>query len=141
MRDCKAVLYPSPTDDKSSTSRTATSDEHNTYRRLIGALIYLSVLTRPDESTSAGCILPPALLERNNCLGIAFTAQPRPLTLLGISYNNFTTPTSSRKTVSGYTFSLGSGTISYRSKLQSVVAESTAATEYVALGLTIVEAL
>ena len=48
---------------------------------------------------------------------------------------------SAGKSVSGYTFSLGSGTISYRNKLQSAVAKSTAEAEYVALGLSTAEVL
>ena len=32
MTDCKAVLYPSPADDKSITSTPATPEENSTYR-------------------------------------------------------------------------------------------------------------
>ena len=133
MTDCKSVLYPSPAEDKSASSHAATADEHGTYRQLIGSLIYLSVLTRPDitEAVSRLCrhMHAPTVAHLQDAffllsylkgtadLGITFTAQPGPLTLLGYSDNNFTTPTSSGKSVSGYTFSLGNGTISYRSKL------------------------
>ena len=48
MTDCKSVLYPNPAEDKSPTSLAATPDEQSTYRQLIGALICLSVLNRPD---------------------------------------------------------------------------------------------
>ena len=65
--------------------------------------------------------------------GVTCVAQLGTLPLIGHSDSNFTTPSSAGKSVSGcYVFSLGSGAISYRSKLQSNVAKST---EYVALGL------
>ena len=73
--------------------------------------------------------------------GVTFVAQPGDLSLVGHSDSNFTTPSSAGKSVSGYVFSLGSGAISYRSKLQSTVAKSTAEAEYVALGLATAEAL
>ena len=49
--------------------------------------------------------------------GVTFTARPGPLSLIGHSDSNFTTPSGAGKSVSGYVFSLGSGAISYRSKL------------------------
>ena len=74
-------------------------------------------------------------------MGVVFSAQPGSLALVGHSDSNFTTPSSAGKSVSGYVFSLGSGVVSYRSKLQSTVAKSTAEAEYVALGLATAEAL
>ena len=74
-------------------------------------------------------------------MGVLFSAQPGSLALVGHSDSNFTTPSSAGKSVSGYVFSLGSGVISYGSKLQSTVAKSTAEAEYVALGLATAEAL
>ena len=68
-------------------------------------------------------------------LGVTFTAQPGSLTLVGHSDSNFTTPNNVGKSVSGYIFSLGSGAVSYRSKLQFNEAKSNVEAEYVALGL------
>ena len=59
-------------------------------------------------------------------MGITFRAMPKPLTLHGFSDINFTTPDSSGKSISGYVFSMGSGASSYRSRLQSTIAKSTA---------------
>ena len=74
-------------------------------------------------------------------MGITFRAVPGPLTFHGFSDSNFTTPDSGGKSVSGYIFRMGSGAISYRSRLQSTVAKSTAKAEYVALGLATAEAI
>jgi hypothetical protein len=61
--------------------------------------------------------------------------------LQGYSDANFTTPTSSGKSISGYCFFLCGGVISYKSKLQSTVAKSTAEAEYIALGSATAEAI
>ena len=74
-------------------------------------------------------------------MGITFRAIPGQLTLSGFTDNNFTTPDSNGKSVSGYVFSMGSGAISYRSRLQSTVAKCIVEAEYVALGLATTEAI
>ena len=115
MTDCKPVLYPSPADDKSSTSPPATPEEHNIYRQLIGAMIYLSVLTRPDitEAVSRLCRsmhaptaahLQDAMyllryLKGTPELGVLFSAQSGSLALVGYSDSNFTTPNSASLSV------------------------------------------
>ena len=63
------------------------------------------------------------------------------LTLSGFTDSNFTTPDNNGKYVSGYVFSMGSGVISYRNRLQSTVAKSTTEAEYVALGQATAEAI
>ncbi|MFN9906357.1 MAG: hypothetical protein ACK56F_09570, partial [bacterium] len=104
--------------------------------------MFLSVLTRPDitEAVTRLCRYMHAptsaqlkdaiyilrYLKGTADMGITFTAVPGPLTLSGFSDSNFTTPDSNGKSVSGYSFSMGAGAISYRSRLQSTVAKSTA---------------
>ena len=111
--DNKAVLYPNPADDKSVSTPPATPEEHITYRQLIGALNYLSMLTRPDitEAVSRLCRsmhaptaahLQEALfllryLKGTPEMGVLFSAQLGPLALVGHSDNNFTTPSSAGK--------------------------------------------
>ena len=63
------------------------------------------------------------------------------MSLVGHSDSKITTPNNAGKSVSGYIFNLGSGAISYRSKLQPTVAKSTAEAKYVALGLATAKAL
>jgi hypothetical protein len=74
-------------------------------------------------------------------MGITFRSVQGPLTLSGFTDSNFTTPDSNGKSVSGYLFSMGSGAVSYRNRLQTTVAKSTAEAEYVALGLATTEAI
>ncbi len=50
-------------------------------------------------------------------MGITFRPISGPMNFHGFSDSNFTTPNSSGKFVSGYIFSMGSGAISYRSRL------------------------
>ncbi len=50
-------------------------------------------------------------------MGITFRALHPPLTLSGFTDSNFTTPDNNGKSISGYVFSMGSGAISYRSRL------------------------
>ena len=138
-------------------SPAATPDEHNQYRQIVGALIYLSVLTRPDitEAVSRLCrfMHAPTIAHLQDALyllrylkgtpefGVIFVAQHGNLSLIGHSDNNFTTPSSAGKSVSGYVFNLGTGAISYRSKRQSTIPKSTSEAEYVALGIATAEAL
>ena len=63
------------------------------------------------------------------------------LILQGYSDNNYTTPTSNGRSLTGYCFFLCGGVISYRSKLQSSVAKSTAEAEYIALSAATAEAI
>ena len=103
-------------------SPAATPDEHSQYRQIVGALIYLSVLTRPDitEAVSRLCrfMHAPTAAHLQDALfllhypkgtpefGVTFVAQPGTLSLIGHSDSTFTTPSSAGKSVSGYVFSL-----------------------------------
>jgi hypothetical protein len=80
-------------------------------------------------------------LKGSSEMGLTFRPVAGSLTLQGFSDSNFTTPDSSGKSVSGYLFNMGSAAISYRSRLQSAVAKSTAEAEYIALGLSTAEAV
>ncbi len=104
-------------------------------------MLFLNVLTRLDitEAVTRLCrymhaptsaqlkdaIYVLRYLKGTPKMGITFRALSPPLTLSGFTDSNFTTPDNNGKSVSGYVFSMGSGTISYRSRLQSTVAKST----------------
>ena len=140
--DCKITDYPSPVSPAIPGSTAATDDEHSQYRSIVGALLFLSILTRPDitETVTRLCrymhaptaaqlkdaIYVLRYLKGTADMGITFRAVPGTLTLSGYSDSNFTTPDSNGKSISGYIFSMGSGAISYRSRMQSTVAKSTA---------------
>jgi histone deacetylase 1/2 len=157
MADCKPVDYPSPAAPASHTGDLCSSEDSHTYRMIVGSLIFLSRLTRPDinEAITRLCRYMHAptkghlkdvlyvlkYLRGTMDFGITLRRQPGTLTLSAFTDSNFTTPDSNGKAVSGYIFSFGSGAVSYRSKLQNTVAKSTAEAEYVALGLATAEAL
>ena len=93
----------------------------------------------PNESHMADAHHVLRYLQGTASLGIQFGGPD--FSLHGYSDANFTTPSSNGKSVSGYCFFLCGGVISYRSKLQTTVAKSTAEAEYVALGAASAEAL
>ena len=157
MLDCKSTDFPSPTAPASPGPQDTSADDHATYRSIVGALLFLSVLTRPDitEVVARLCRYMHAptsghlkdaqyvlrYLKGTAELGVTYRPVSGPLVIQGFSDSNFTTPDSNGKSVSGYVFTMGSGAISYRSRLQSTVAKSTAEAEYVALGLATAEAI
>jgi hypothetical protein len=157
MADCKPASFPSPAAPASPGPQDTTADEHAQYRSMVGALLFLSVLTRPDiaEVVARLCRYMHApttghlkdakyvlrYLHGSSEMGLTFRPVAGSLTLQGYSDSNFTTPDSSGKSVSGYIFNMGSAAISYRSRLQNAVAKSTAEAEYIALGLSSAEAI
>ena len=46
--DCKITDYPSPVNLAAPGTAPASPEEHSQYRSIVGALLFLSVLTRPD---------------------------------------------------------------------------------------------
>lgn len=118
----------------------------------------MSVLTRLDitEAVTRPCryLHAPTTSQLKNAIcvlqylkgsiefGITFRKHPGNLTISGYGDANFTIPTNSNgKYVIGYVHNLGSGALSYSSKLQNTVARSTAEAEYVALGMATAEAI
>jgi hypothetical protein len=116
------------------------------YQRAVGALMYISSCTRPDLSYAASCLArhmsKPA--ERHwqqlKCVGrylsatkdFGITFGPAAGGLIGFVDSDFAGDRDTRRSRTGYVFMLCSGPISWQSKLQSVVAISTAEAEYVA---------
>jgi hypothetical protein len=157
MADAKPASFPSPAAPAPPGPQDTSADDHSQYRSIVGALLFLSVLTRPDiaEVVSRLCRYMHAptaghlkdakyvlrYLKGTSDMGLTFRPVAGTLTLQGFSYSNFTTPDSSGKSVSGYLYNMGSAAISYRSRLQTAVAKSTAEAEYIALGLSSAEAI
>ena len=150
MMDCKPVEFPSPASVAPAEGALSSPEDHSLYRVLVGSLIFLSRLTRPDINEPVtrlcrymhgptaghlkGALYVLKYLRGTMDYGITFRKQSRELTLDAFTDSNFTTPDSCGKSVSGYVFDCGSGVVSYRSKLQNTVAKSTVEAEYVALG-------
>eukprot|EP00873_Tetraselmis_striata_P023437 jgi/Tetstr1/443701/TSEL_031691.t1 len=156
MEQCCAAKVPSVANDPRE-SEQCTETEVSTYRSLVGALLYAAVATRPDiaESVARLCrfMSTPTkahMEDARHCLrylkgthsrGITFGGDDK-LALHGYSDANFpTTYPSQCKSTTGYVFFLCGGAISFLSKLQALVALSTAEAEYIALCMTVQEAV
>ena len=118
------------------------------YRSLVGSLMYLSVATRPDISYAVGrlssfldCYRPEhweavirVLRYLKATRTYALTLGGRgSLSLLGYSDSDYANCLETSRSIGGYCFSLGSGMISWSSKKQPTVADSSCYAEYIAL--------
>ena len=126
------------------------------YRQLVGSLLHIANTTRPDimfATTILSRFLdspgPPhweaakqvlRYLGTTRNLGIVFRRSGNP-ELLGYTDADFANDVSTRKSVSGFVFLLAGGPISWASKKQSIVAQSTLEAEYVAMSTTVREAV
>jgi hypothetical protein len=125
------------------------------YCELVGALLYLSVCTRPDIAHAVGLLArfmsaPKKqhwvaakrvlrYLKGTPDLGICFW--PRQSRLEAFVDADFAGCLSTRKSTTGFVFTLNAGAICWSSKLQSVVAVSTTEAEYIAAAAAVREAL
>jgi hypothetical protein len=122
--------------------------DSSVYRSVIGSLLYLAVATRPDISqavsklaqySSAPSTSHWAMVKRvlryvkgTKKLGLLYTASGS-ATLVGYTDADYAGDVDDRKSTSGYVFLKSGAAVSWKSKKQTVVAQSTAEAEYVAL--------
>lgn len=120
-------------------------EEPGRYLECVGALLYLANTTRPDLSLAVGVLSrhskQPAARHWEQVKGVLkYLAQTR---TLGIVYgsskamhaytdSDYAACKDTRKSRGGLVFTLGGGAVVWQSKLQGVVALSTAEAEYVA---------
>src|ERR1700761_7684452 len=129
-------------------SEVATWTAKTPYCSLVGSLMYLSVATRPDISYAVGCLssfLDCYRLEhwdaairvlrylkgtRTHALTLGGN---NPISLTGYSDSDYANCVDTSRSIGGYCFTLCSGMISWSSRKQSTVADSSCYAEYIAL--------
>jgi hypothetical protein len=129
-------------------SATIAWAERTPYRSLIGGLNYLAVGTRPDIAYAVGrlagfldcyrvehweaAIRVVRYLKgtRQLCLKLGGV---KPISLIGHSDSDYANCLDTSLSVGGYCFTLGSGVISWASRKQKSVADSSCYAEYIAL--------
>ncbi|XP_016720863.1 secreted RxLR effector protein 161-like [Gossypium hirsutum] len=147
MLNCKATSTPVAIGEKLSSQCDFEKVSESTYRSLVGCLFYLTA-TRPDIMFAA------SLLSRfmHCCNEKHFQAAKRVLRyikgtksyemffskvenmkLIGYADSDWAGSIDDMKSTSGYLFTLGSTIFCWSSKKQTVVAQSTAEVEYVAV--------
>ena len=118
------------------------------YRSLVGSLMYLSVATRPDISYAVGRLssfLDCYRLEhweaavrvlrylKGTRSFVLTLGGKNSLTLSGYSDSDYANCVDTSRSIGGYCFTLGSGMISWSSRKQATVADSSCYAEYIAL--------
>ena len=120
------------------------------YRALLGSLLYVAVMTRPDISyaviaASRHCENPDkshwkaaklvlAYLAGTSRYGLCYSKTNVPNELTGYADSDFAGCKDTRRSTSGMLFSLNGAPVGWKSHLQKPVAQSTAEAEYYAAG-------
>ena len=154
MAEGKTLLTPLSIATKLSASGEPLDTGAADYAHLIGSLMYLSVCTRPDISQAVGALArymsKPTTAHWTAAKGvlryIAGTSK------FGITFGagtgleaycdaDYAGDIDTRRSTTGYVFTLNGGAISWSSRLQPTVAASTTEAEYMAAAYAIKEAL
>jgi hypothetical protein len=163
MKDCKSVSSPMVPGVKLEHVGESLEEEKNEYAAIVGSLLYLAVKTRPDSAHAVGVLsrfmscprvahLQAAkrvlrYIARDPGAGLWFRGHsinnfPRaPLSTKLYSDADFAADPIMRKSTSGILFIFNGAPIVWRSKLQSIVAQSTCEAEFVAAAGAIREGL
>jgi len=122
--------------------------ERTPYRSLVGSLMYIAIGTRPDVAYAIGrlafflnCYRPEhweaatrvlRYLKGTRSLVLKLGGQ-NSLRLVGYSDSDYANCPDTSRSIGGYCFSLGSGMVSWSSRKQRTVADSSCYAEYIAL--------
>lgn len=155
MFSCKSVASPLVLNCKLSKDDGEKLVDPTPYRSIVGSLLYLTI-TRPDLAYSASFLSrfmnAPSTshvgaakrvlryLKGSINFGIMFERN-KDVKLEGYADSDWAGSIDDMKSTSGYVFSLGSGIFCWNSKKQSVVAQSTAEAEYIALSAAVNHAI
>jgi len=122
--------------------------ERTPYHSLVGSLMYLAIVTRPDIAYAVGrlasfldCYRPKhwtatiCVLRylKGTCSYSLTLGGQNSLAISGYSDSDYANCIDTSRSVGGYCFTLGSGMVSWSSRKQATVADSTCYAEYMAL--------
>lgn len=157
MENSKSVSTPVDTSQKLSgaTDNCEIVDQVQ-FQRAVGCLLYLAMKTRPDVAYAVSSVARFTskpnkqhwvaikrifrYLKGTSDLGILYKNTDRS-DCFGYSDADWAGDTDDRRSTSGYSFQIGTGAVSWRSKKQTCVALSTAESEYMALASATQEAV
>jgi hypothetical protein len=160
LEDVKVVSTPANTSvhlQKHTEDSESKLVDIKSYQSMVGSLLYCALGTRPDiqyaVSTVAQFNSQPdqshltavkrifAYLKGTSHLKLTYHRLPTPAPLIGYCDADFARDPTERKSVSGYTFLMSGGAITWYSGKQKCVSVSTSNAEYIALGVAAREAL
>ena len=147
MADCKPVQLPL-TSNLNKDGIALSAELHGTYRTVVGKLLYLAMMSRPDLSFSV-CQLSKFVscptqehwaalkkvcryLQGTREQGLVFKSS-RDLPLQGFCDADFGSSDTGRRSITGFVFQCYGNLVSWKSKTQQTVALSTCEAEYMAL--------
>lgn len=147
LDECKAASTPMDAGlSLVASNEKATSEQKLEYQKMVGSLMFLMCMTRPDIAFVVSALSRHLdnpgqadfvavkrvlrYLQGTKTSGIQYGAFSS--TLLGYSDSDWAGSKEDRKSTSGQVFLFGGGPISWSSKRQSVVATSTTEAEYIA---------
>lgn len=162
MDDCKSVSTPLGAHFKlrAATDEVLKKEEEYMkqipYANVIGSVMYLMIGSRPDLAYAVGLVCrymsnPTKdhwqavkwvlrYIRGSKMVGLQFKKSDK-FEIKGYCDSDYATDPDRRRSVSGYVFTSGGNTISWKSGLQSVVALSTTEAEYIALNEAAKEAI
>jgi hypothetical protein len=155
MSDSKEVSTPLPLNVQKSEDNLSPFEDINLYQKLVGSLIYLSNITRPDlayavSHLARGMSQPTQndwinakrvlrYLKGTQNLGLQYQKEKKN-DLIGYSDASYAEE-KDRKSIGGYVFLQAGAAITWKSQKQKIVAQSSAEAEYVALAEAAKEAI
>nr|KYP60164.1 Retrovirus-related Pol polyprotein from transposon TNT 1-94 [Cajanus cajan] len=149
MLDCKPTSTPTEVNAKLCSAEGRDLKDATMYRQVVGSLIYLT-LTRPDIAYAVGVVSRFMQNPKKPQLEVArrilkyvkntidygiFYKKGAPCEVTGYCDADYTGDHDTRRSTTGYMFTMGSGAISWCSKRQSTVSLSSTEVEYRALAM------
>ena len=148
MSDCNAALTPATQTPAQTTDTLLDDTQSRRYRELVGSLMYLATATRPDITYAVTQLSKHMMTPththwtaakhvlrylKGNVRTLTYSNTSSTLDLVGYVDADWAGDVHTRKSTTGYVFTLGGTAIAWKTKLQPIVATSSTYAEYIAL--------